>query len=217
MFNKKKSAMPNLGQGSQTPFAEAYKALRTNLDYYATTEDVHTILFVAPEADADKCMFVRNLAMTLAGTGKSVLLADFDLRDGTLSKMQDAAAHTGVSEVLNGQAPAADAIISETRGGVDFLPSGTTCADPAALFSHKETAALLRALRSQYDFVLLDAPCADAYTDAIVLSRIADAAVLLTAAGTTHLPAAEACKQKLADVNAKLLGAVLTNYDPKSL
>ncbi len=216
MFNKKKTAMPRLDQGSQTPFAEAYKSLRTNLDYYAATEDVHTILFVAPETDADKCMFVRNLAMTLAGTGKSVLLADFDLRSKTLSNMLDAAAQPGVSEVLNGQA-AADAVISENRGGIDFLPSGAACADPAALFSHKETAALLRVLRSQYDFVLLDAPCVDAYTDAIVLSQIVDAAVLLTAAGTTHLPAAEACKQKLESVSAKLLGAVLTNYDPKSL
>ena len=218
MPNKVKVVMPPLGKDSQTPFAEAYKALRTNLDYYAASEDVHTVLFASPEADSDKRTFIRNLAVTLAATGHSVMLADFDLRRGELTEsLKITAGHTGVSDVLTGKAEATEAMVHGQLDGVDVLPSGVVCADPAALFSNDKTVDLLSKLREQYDFVLLNAPCVDEYTDAVVLSRIVDATVLLIAAGTTHMPAAQKCKAKLETVNAKILGAVLTNYDPKSL
>ena len=216
MFDKKKAAMPSLGKNSQTPFAEAYKALRTNLDFYAESEGVHTVLFVAPEADPDKCTFIRNFALTLAAAGHSVLLADFDLRRGELTKsLQIAAEQTGVSDVLLGKAEADGAIVHGQLDNVDILPSGAVCADPAVLFTNKDAVGLLSGLCKQYDFILMNTPCVDEYTDAVVLSRMVDSAVLLLNANTTHMPVAQKCKEKLETVQAKILGAVLTNYDSK--
>lgn len=218
MFDKKKVAMPPLGKDSQTPFAEAYKALRTNLDYYAANEDVHTVLFASPEADSDKCTFIRNLAITLTATDHSVMLADFDLRGGELTTgLKITAEHPGVSDVLTGKVEVTEAMVHGQIDGVDVLPSGVVCTDPAALFSNDKTADLLSELKKEYDFVLLNTPSVDEYTDVVVLSRIVDATVLLLAAGTTHMPAAQKCKEKLEMVNAKILGAVLTNYDPKQI
>lgn len=218
MFNKKHAAIPLLDKNSQTTFAEAYKSLRTNLDFHASTNNIHTILFVSPETDSNNCTFIRNLAVTLANAEHSVLLADFDLRTGTLTEsLKIAADHVGISDILVRNVKVSDAIISNEFDNIDILPSGAICSDPAALFTTEEMVDLLKALRSKYYYVLLNAPCANSYTDPIVLSRIVDATVLLIGAGTTHLPAAQKCKEKLEAVNAKILGAVLTNYDPKQL
>ena len=205
----KKLCMPELTPNEQTPFAEAFKALRTNLEFYAAEQDIHTLLFAAPEADDSQRTFLRNLAQTLHSAGHTVLLADLDLRT--------AAEAPGVCEILSEKADVEKAIRHGAQNGVDLLPAGAACSDPAALFSRGDTAALLASLREKYDFVLLNAPNVNEYTDAVVLSRVADAAVLLLAAGHTGMPAAQKCLEKLKTVNARVQGAVLTHYDPKNL
>lgn len=205
----KKLCMPELAPGEQTPFAEAFKALRTNLEFYAAEQDIRTLLFAAPEADDSQRTFLCNLAQTLHSAGHTVLLADLDLRT--------AAEAPGVCEILSEKADAEKAIRHGALNGVDLLPAGAACSDPAALFSRGDTAALLAGLREKYDFVLLNAPNVNEYTDAVVLSRVADATVLLLAAGHTGMPAAQKCLEKLKTVNARVQGAVLTHYDPKNL
>lgn len=205
----KKLCMPELAPNEQTPFAEAFKALRTNLEFYAAEQDLHTLLFAAPEADGSQRTFLCNLAQTLHSAGHTVLLADLDLRT--------AAEAPGVCEILSEKADAEKLIRHGARNGVDLLPAGAACSDPAALFSRGDTGALLASLREKYDFVLLNAPNVNEYTDAVVLSRLADAAVLLLAAGHTGMPAAQKCLEKLKTVNARVQGAVLTHYDPKNL
>ena len=205
----KKLCMPELAPNEQTPFAEAFKALRTNLEFYAAEQDIHTLLFAAPEADGSQRTFLCNLAQTLHSAGHTVLLADLDLRT--------AAEAPGVCEILSEKADVEKVIRHGARNGVDLLPAGAACSDPAALFSRGDTAALLASLREKYDFVLLNAPNVNEYTDAVVLSRVADAAVLLLAAGHTGMPAAQKCLEKLKTVNARVQGAVLTHYDPKNL
>lgn len=192
--------------------------MRTNLDYYEENEDVHTVLFASPEADSDKCTFIRNLAVTLAATGHSVMLADFDLRRGELTEsLKIKAEYPEVSDVLTGKGEVTEAMVHCQLDGVDVFSSGAVCADLAVLFSNDKTADLLSKLRAQYDFVLLNASSVDEYTDAVVLSRMLDATVLLISASTTHMSATQKCKEKLETVNAKILGAVLTNYDPKQI
>ena len=205
----KKLCMPELTPNEQTPFAEAFKALRTNLEFYAAEQDIHTLLFAAPEADDSQRTFLQNLAQTLHSAGHTVLLADLDQRT--------AAEAPGVCEILSEKADVEKAIRHGAQNGVDLLPAGAACSDPAALFSRGDTAALLASLREKYDFVLLNAPNVNEYTDAVVLSRVADAAVLLLAAGHTGMPAAQKCLEKLKTVNARVQGAVLTHYDPKNL
>lgn len=205
----KKLCMPELAPNEQTPFAEAFKALRTNLEFYAAEQDIHTLLFAAPEADDSQRTFLCNLAQALHSAGHTVLLADLDLRT--------AAEAPGVCEILSEKADVEKAIRHGARNGVDLLPAGAACSDPAALFSRGDTGALLASLREKYDFVLLNAPNVNEYTDAVVLSRLADAAVLLLAAGHTGMPAAQKCLEKLKTVNARVQGAVLTHYDPKNL
>lgn len=205
----KKLCMPELAPNEQTPFAEAFKALRTNLEFYAAEQNIHTLLFAAPEADGTQRTFLCNLAQALHSAGHTVLLADLDLRT--------AAEAPGVCEILSEKADVEKAIRHGAQNGVDLLPAGAACSDPAALFSRGDTAALLASLREKYDFVLLNAPNVNEYTDAVVLSRLADATVLLLAAGHTGMPAAQKCLEKLKTVNARVQGAVLTHYDPKNL
>lgn len=214
--NPKQAAMQDLSLDMQTPFAEAYKALRTNLEYYSSEKNVCTILFVSPEFDADRVTFLCNMARTLVAGGQSVVLADFDLRSGELtSKLQVSAEHPGISEVLNGNADVNNIIVTGAFDGIDILPYGETCPDPAALFSRKETETALKKLKEKYDFVLINAPSADKYTDAIVLSRVVDGTILLLSANTAHMPATHKCKEKLEFVKAKIIGTVLTNSKTK--
>lgn len=83
-----------------TPYDEAYKALRTNLEFLHTAQDLRVILLVAPEEQSGKCAFVQNLAVVLASKERQVLLMDCDLRCGALTKHLSTAAGVGVSELL---------------------------------------------------------------------------------------------------------------------
>lgn len=83
-----------------TPYDEAYKALRTNLEFLHTAQDLRVILLVAPEEQSGKCAFVQNLAVVLASKERQVLLMDCDLRCGALTKHLSTAAGGGVSELL---------------------------------------------------------------------------------------------------------------------
>ena len=80
-----------------TPYDEAYKALRTNLEFLHTAQDLRVILLVAPEEQSGKCAFVQNLAVVLASQERQVLLMDCDLRCGALTKHLSTAAGVGVS------------------------------------------------------------------------------------------------------------------------
>lgn len=195
-----------------TPYDEAYKALRTNLEFLHTAQDLRVILLVAPEEQSGKCAFVQNLAVVLASKERQVLLMDCDLRCGALTKHLSTAAGGGVSELLAAEQKPMKKV-QQIAQNVDFLPCGAAAADPSELFLSRTAVDRLAELRAEYDYIILDAPAVQTASEAIDLSRMADGVVVLMQADTTKMQSAENCKKKLQAVNASILGAVLNGSE----
>lgn len=205
-------AVFQMDKEKQSPSAEGFKALRTNLVFAAQERDCRMILLVSPQKDELAARFAANLGVTMASGERKVLLVDGDLRTGALTKLFGSDKESsGLTGLLEGGKNLEQTVVPTGTPNLDLLPSGEKCADPAQLFSGKDAGAALRALRDAYDYVIVFAPDVELFTDAVVLSQTVDGAVLLLDAETTKLRKAESCKAKLEAVNAPILGAVLNN------
>lgn len=206
------NAVFQVNKETQSPSAEGFRALRTNLVFAAEDRDCRMILLVSPQKDPESPRFAANLGATMACENRKVLLVDGDLRTGALTGLLiPEAQKAGLSDWMEGRKSLEDVLVSGEDGQPSVLPCGKLCADPGELFSGEKASELLRSLRDRFDYVIVYAPDVETYTDAVVLGRITDGAVVLLSAEKTKMGAAEKCKAKLEAVKAPILGAVLSS------
>ena len=157
-----------------------------------------------------KTTTVANLAIALSETGSRVIVVDTDLRLPRLADVLGLEGVVGVSDVLLGKASLADAVQPWGRGGLDVLPAGTLPPNPSELLGSNRMADLLTELARHYDHVLLDAPPLLPVTDAAVLSRLADGAIVVAAAGRSTRGQLTAALEMLTALDATSFGVVAT-------
>ena len=154
-----------------------------------------------------------NLAATLAESGSRVLLIDADLRRPTCHRSLGTGNMRGLSSFLSGQATLADVIVPLDKPHLDFLPAGPTPPNPAELVGSARMRDALAGLRDEYEFVIVDSPPVVPVTDGVVLSREADAVVLVVKGHDTPLELVRRARDHLGVANAHLIGAVINNVD----
>ncbi|MBX7233268.1 MAG: CpsD/CapB family tyrosine-protein kinase [Caldilineales bacterium] len=190
--------------------AEAYRSLRTNLEFSSLDHPLHTLLVTSAAPDEGKSTTLANLGVINAQAGKRVILVDCDLRRPALHKLFGVDNSLGVtSAILGGEArlPLQPTGIANLQ----LLTSGPMPPNPADVLASARMDALLRQLTAEADLVLLDAPPVIAVTDAVLLATKADGVLLVIHAGQTKREHAERARDLLAKVNARLVGAVLNN------
>ncbi len=215
---KKKSAprkLLSVGANAPFPFVEAYKSLRTNLEFLSATANYKTILFTSSVPEEGKSNVAVNLAMTLSAAGKQVVLVDADLRKGTLAYyMHLKKSHEGITNLLAGTADWQDVIVPVNQNLL-FLPAGLLPPNPVEMLSRKKMGEIFDYLKNRADYVLVDTPPVSVVTDAAVLSRYVDGVILVTRPGITTIQGAQLSKRNLEAVNAHILGVVMNGYDVK--
>lgn len=155
-------------KGMPFAYVEAYKALRTNLNFLSGSGDVHAFVVTSTVPEEAKSNVSVNLALALTESGKKVVLVDCDLRKPVLHRYLKAGHNLkGVSNVLSRQVALSDALV-ELKGipNLTFLPAGTTPPNPSELLSQPQMQEMVDTLRGSYDFVILDAPPISMVTDA---------------------------------------------------
>ena len=188
-------------------YVEAYKSLRTNLDFMAGSMDVHTLVITNVAV---------NLAMTMAESGKKVALVDCDLRKPVLHRYLKAGHNVkGVSNVLSNQCTLDEALHELKEMNLTFLPAGTPPPNPSEMLSQPQMQAMVDALREKFDFVIFDAPPVSVVTDAAVIGRYVDGAVFVVRSDYAPADAVRGAVKKLQDAGVRVLGSVLTRYDMK--
>jgi non-specific protein-tyrosine kinase len=194
--------------------AEAFRTLRTNLQFADVDHPPRVIVVTSPLPAEGKSTSACNVALTLALGGARVVLVDGDLRKPAVGSYLGISSAAGLTSVLAGQHELRDVVVNYGRDTLAVLPSGPTPPNPSELLGSQQMADLLGILANHYDIVVIDAPPLLPVTDAAVLAAIADGAVLVLRHGRTRREEAQRAIQALAAVNAKLLGTVL-NFAPK--
>ena len=202
--------------GASFQYTEAYKSLRTNLNFLAVGNDYKKIVVTSSIPKEGKSNVAVNLALTLAESGKRVLLIDCDLRKPVLHKYlrvgHDVA---GVTSLLSKACAASEAIVSFSDLQIDFLPAGPIPPNPAELLGSKRMQVLLDELDQQYDFIILDTPPVSVVTDAAVLGHIADGVILVVRQNFVKIESAQLAMKNLKTVNANIIGAIMNDYNAK--
>ena len=195
--------------GSDAPFqfTEAYKSLRTNLEFLAATSDCKTILITSSVPGEGKSNVAVNLAITLADSGKRVVLVDCDMRKSTISRYL----HIPGKD----RTQLANALVNFKDLGIVVLPVGTIPPNPSELLATKAMESTFAALKQVYDYIIVDTPPVSVVTDAAVLCKYADGALLVVRPGVTTIEGAQLSKKNLEAVNARILGVVMNGYNVK--
>jgi|SRR5581483_12368286 len=196
----------------RSPIAEAFRTLRTNLEFSNLDKTLRAILVTSADAEEGKSTTLANLAVTIAQSGKRVILVDADLRRPTQNQIFGLKNNVGLSDMVRDDALLADPPLQETTvPNLKVLTSGQLPPNPAEILGSKRMSEILAALQERADIVLFDAPPVLAVTDAAVLSNKVDGVLLILSAGKTKRENAKKAQAQLEKVNARVIGAVLNN------
>lgn len=196
-----------------TPRAEAFRSIRTNLQYVDVDNPPRTVVITSSLREEGKSTTACNLAIAVAQAGSKVLLLEADLRRPKVAEYLGVDGSRGLTDVLIAQATLDNTIIHWQRGLLDFLPAGAIPPNPSELLASHQMADLLAELAKRYDLVILDAPPLLPVTDAAILSTAADGAILVARHGTIKREQVADSADALRQVNARIFGTVL-NFVP---
>jgi non-specific protein-tyrosine kinase len=198
----------------QSATAEAYRTLRTSMQFVGIDHTIKVTQITSPNPGEGKSTTLANLGVQLSRTGRRVVLVDCDLRKPRLHEFFDLSNDIGFTSILLGDATVADAL-APVKGerNLVVVPSGPVPPNPSELLSAKRTQEVLQMLGEQADFVLVDSPPVLPVSDSLVLSRLVDATILVIAAGTTTKRGAHRAFELLEQIDAPLIGAVLNSVE----
>ena len=193
--------------------AEAFRTLRTNLQFCAIDENPRVIQITSALASTGKTVTSLNLARALAELGEDVCLFEADLRRPRLTEYLGLSAPVGLTTVLRREAELDD-VTRPLDDGITLLPAGPTPPNPAEIIGSHAMADLLAELRTKFSYVIVDSAPVLPVTDAALLSRAVDGTVLITRWNNTTRENLAATIDSLEKVDAKLLGVVM-NMSPQ--
>lgn len=208
-------AVPVTGDNPQPP--EIFTPIASSLLLASADGLPRSILVTSAQEGEGKSLTLHALALALAGLGKSVLVVDGDMRRPAQHRLFRLSPARGISEVLTGQAKAAEVIMPTAVAGVALLPCGTLPPNPSELLSTSALDGLLAAVRDGYDTVLIDAPPLLGLTDAHLLAAKAQASLLVIEWGRNHHGGLRSAVETLRRSGGAIIGGILTKQQGRAL
>jgi capsular exopolysaccharide synthesis family protein len=198
-----------------TPWAEAFRVLRTNMQYVEVDQDHRVVVISSSLPGEGKSTTSASLAITLAMAGESVALVECDLRRPTMAKRLGLDDAVGTTSVLIGKVSLDDALQVQRDSGVRVLTCGPRPPNPSELLQSHAMELLVKDLRSRFDVVILDAPPLLPVTDAALLAARADGLIAIVRHGKTTRDQLAHALERVDSVGAKCLGVVINLVPPK--
>lgn len=208
--NSKKTAMSEKGikelQNSAT-------TLFANIKYSAVDDEPTMISITSVSPDEGKTTTAVALAMAIATSGNNVLLVEADMRRRSLAKVLRATPSGGIYSLLMGGTTLNDVIWHTPTPQLFFLDVEPNIPSPPDIISSKRFAALVDSLNKSFDYVIFDTPPVGVFVDAAILGTLVDTTILVMRDGYTKRDDAKAALKQMQQVNAPVLGTVLTFSD----
>ncbi|WP_224084082.1 polysaccharide biosynthesis tyrosine autokinase [Arthrobacter sp. StoSoilB19] len=215
-FDQEASRRPLLTQtGHQSPRAEAFRQLRTNLQFANVTDRAKTILVTSSLPGEGKSTTATNLAIALAQAGQTVCLVDADLRRPMISEYLGLEREAGLTTALVGTVDLNELLQPWGDDNLYVLTSGQIPPNPSELLGSEDMGLLISRLEGTFDVVIIDAPPLLPVTDAAVLSQHVGGVVVVVGVQKIRYPDLEKSLSALSLVGANLLGVVLNRLPAK--
>ncbi|AFM16099.1 capsular exopolysaccharide biosynthesis protein [Mycolicibacterium chubuense NBB4] len=193
-----------------SPSAEAFRKLRTNLQFLAVDNPPRVIVVTSSMPHEGKSTTAINLALALAEAEHTVVLVDGDMRRPMIAKYLDLVEPVGFSTVLSGMASLDDALQKTRFRGLTALTSGAIPPNPSELLGSQAARKMLAELRARFDYVVVDSTPLLAVTDAAILAAGADGVLLMSRYAHTKRDQLVHAVGNLRGVGAPILGAVFS-------
>jgi succinoglycan biosynthesis transport protein ExoP len=204
--------------------SEAFRALRTNLQFSSVDHPLRSLLITSPSPMEGKSTIAANLSVVMAQGGRRVVLADADLRRPRIHRLLKLVSYGGITSLfvptmaLPGGKVQLNGHLQQTGiSNLRAIPSGDLPPNPSELLGSERMQAILAEIQEQADVVLFDSPPVLAVTDAVVLAPRMDGVLLVVKPGTTKLAACRQAIEQLQRVGANLLGVVFNDVDIRRL
>lgn len=193
----------------KSAMSEAFRVLRTNLNFVSLQGTIKTILITSALPAEGKSIIAANLAVVTAQAGYRVVLVDCDLRKPTQHKIFEIPNNNGVTNCIFNEADPDKAAYDLVLNNLKVLTSGPIPPNPAEIVNSERTSNLWASLRSKYDYIFIDSPPLLAVADGSILASQVDGCILVIRSGVTRNETALQARDCLNKANARTLGVVL--------
>ena len=198
-----------------TADAEAYRILRTNIEFNSRNPNAKTMTVVSGGPGEGKSTTLNNLAVTCAKGGYNVLIVDADLRRPSQHTFFDLDYEIGLTDVLTGERQLDDCILKTALPNLSFLPSGNLPDDAVGILNSQSMIDLIAEVRTRYDLIFFDSPPILGVSDAAILASEVDLAIMVVQYRRFPRAMLQRVKGAVENVGGHLLGIVLNNVETK--
>jgi polysaccharide biosynthesis transport protein len=202
-----------LEEGPESPHAEAYRVLRTNILFSRKQSNANTLTVVSGGAGEGKSTTIFNLCSVFAQNNQRVLLVDSDLRRPSLHKLFQVSNSLGLTNYLLGQNKLEEVVQTTPMPNLDFLPSGKLPSSSLGILNSPQMREFIQEVRGRYDFVFFDSPPIMGVSDASILTSMVDITLLVIQYRKYPQAMTVRAKQMVEKIGGNLLGVVLNNIN----
>lgn len=199
--------------------SEAIKAIRTNLQFSSVDKKLKTVLVTSSMPSEGKSFISSNLATAFVQDGNKVLLVDCDMRKGRQHKVFQVTNEQGLSTLLLGpiNIKSVKQFVQHTKiNNLDILTMGIVPPNPSELLNSENNKQLMDVLKEEYDLIIYDGVPINGLTDSVIMSKLVDEVVVVTAMKQTPMELLEQTKKTLEAVDANFAGIIVNKVPNKA-
>ena len=202
----------------KSPISEVFRTLRTNIQFMNTKGKLKTILVTSTFPGEGKSWVASNLAVTFAQAGKKVVLIDADMRKGRQYNIFGISPIPGLSNYLSGVdiddeerdvTDIADYVQDTEVDNLFVMPAGNIPPNPSELLISPQMVDLLEQLKELCDIVIVDGTPNELVTDSLIITRLVDSTIIVTACKQTKKDNLRRAIQNIQNVGGKIAGVVV--------
>ena len=198
---------------AKSPIVEAYRSVRTSIEYSNLDAKLKIILVTSTQQNEGKSTVASNLAISFSKLpNKKILLIDADLRNPSIHRVFSIGNSDGMMSILKGDKDLKSTVYNLNEN-LDILTTGVIPPNPDEILVTDKMKEFIQQIKEKYDYIFIDSPPIGIVSDASLLSQLSDGVIFVISSGEVETDFAKLAKEKLMNVDAKILGAVLNKYE----
>jgi polysaccharide biosynthesis transport protein len=202
-----------INESDDNPDAEAYRIMRTNIEFNRKNPDANTVTVVSGGTGEGKSTTLSNIAYTFAKGGYSTLIVDADLRRPSQHRIFGVSNDVGLTDYLTTDMELEEVVMQTKVDNLYFLPSGRLPADAVGILNSQRMVEFIEEVKSRFDIIFFDSPPILGVSDASVLSSAIDLTIIVVQHRRFPRAMLQRVKQAILNVGGNILGVVLNNVD----